>query len=85
MLGKGRRNEGDNVGGRKPDIPKQASIAGILSAPLSVSPLPVTSPSEGIEEMPTKRLCTRRKLVEQLRIILLLRKDTCHRADAQGG
>lgn len=65
MLGKGRRNAGDNVGGRKPDNPKDAFIAGILSAPLSVSPLPVTSPLEANEEMPTKRLCTRRQLTEQ--------------------
>lgn len=69
--------------GENPTTPKDASIAGILSAPLSVSPLPVTSPLEGIEEMPTKRLCTRRQLTERPRIILLLRKDTFHRADVK--
>ncbi|CAK9270391.1 unnamed protein product [Sphagnum jensenii] len=73
MLGKGRRKDGDNVGGRKPDNRKDASIhrRDFVCAAFCLTAA-CTSPLEGNEEMPTMRLCTRRQLTQRRLIILFV-------------
>jgi hypothetical protein len=65
---------------RKPDNPKHASIARDFVCAAFYLTAVCTSPLEGIEEMPTKRLYTRRQLTERRQIILLLHN---HRADVK--